>query len=237
MDAHVGTSGYSFKEWKGNFYPENLAASRMLAYYAERFDTVEINNTFYRMPSEKAVEGWRDAVPDHFRFVLKASRRITHLKRLGDVGEETAYLFEKAALLGEKLGPLLFQLPPFARKDLDRLRAFLDLVPDGRRVALEFRNDTWRDDEVHRVLRDHGAALCITDDGKEDGPSIEEAIVATADFGYLRLRDDRYDDDALERCAEAIRAQSWSELFVFFKHEDEGRGPELAARFRELFDA
>lgn len=231
MRAFVGTSGYSYKEWKGAFYPEDLPADRMLAYYAERFPSVEINNTFYRMPTEKAVSAWADAAPEGFRFVLKASRRITHQKRLVGAGEEIGYFLDTVAGLGDKLGPLLFQFSPFFRKNAKRLGAFLDRAGGERRIALEFRHASWEDDEIREVAREHGAALCFTDDGKE--PAGDRALVPTARFGYVRLRDDRYDEAALDRFAARIREQPWDEVYVFFKHEDEGKGPDFARSFLE----
>ncbi len=231
MNLHIGTSGYSYKEWKGSFYPDDLAAAKMLEYYAQHFSTVEINNTFYRMPSGKAVEQWRDTVPDDFRFVVKASRRITHMKRLRNVEEETAYLFETVDGLGDKLGPVLFQLPPFLKKDLERLEAFLACVPADRRVVLEFRNDSWDDDETKDALRAANAMWCITDDGTT---SPDDDFVSTADSGYLRLRDDAYDAERMASWARRIREQDWTDAWIYFKHEDEGKGPEFAKRFAEL---
>lgn len=231
MNLHIGTSGYSYKEWKGSFYPDDLAAAEMLEYYAQHFSTVEINNTFYRMPSGKAVEQWRDTVPDDFRFVVKASRRITHMKRLRNVEEETAYLFETVDGLGDKLGPVLFQLPPFLKKDLERLEAFLACVPADRRVVLEFRNDSWDDDETKDALRAANAMWCITDDGTT---SPDDDFVSTADSGYLRLRDDAYDAERMASWARRIREQDWTDAWIYFKHEDEGKGPEFAKRFAEL---
>jgi len=228
----VGTSGYSYKEWKGSFYPSDLKPAGMLAYYAERLPTVEINNTFYRMPKPELLESWASQVPDDFVFVLKGSQRITHMQRLRNSGENVAYLFEAAQTLGAKLGPVFFQLPPNAKKDLDRLRAFLDVLPAGRPVAFEFRNETWFDDEVYEALRAKGAALCAADtdeSGDEGAP-----IVPTAGWGYLRLRRADYSEDDLRGWADRVRAQSWDRAFVFFKHEDAGKGPALAGRLRAI---
>jgi len=231
MRIRVGTSGYSYKPWKGPFYPEDLPDAKMLAYYGEHLPTVEINNTFYRMPKRDVLERWAGEVPESFRFVLKASQRITHRKRLRDVGEEISYFFETAAVLGERLGPVLFQLPPFSKKDAPRLRDFLAGLPRGARAALEFRHESWFDDEVFGVLREGGAAHCLadTDEGEAD-----PALVATGDWGYLRLRRSEYSDAELGRWLERIRAQPWREAYVFFKHEDEGRGPDLAQRLLAL---
>jgi uncharacterized protein YecE (DUF72 family) len=230
MSLFVGTSGFSYKEWKGSFYPEDLPDKQMLHYYAERFRTVEINNTFYRMPSESVLKSWAKEVPGEFAFVLKAPQRITHKLRLKDSEDSVVYLFKVAAALEERLGPVLFQLPPFLRKDLPRLRDFLQILPAGRRVAFEFRHASWFDDEVYDALRGHGAALCIA----EAEGDLEVPFVSTAPWGYIRLRRPDYGDRELTSWSRRIREQSWQDAFVFFKHEDEGVGPKLAARFLEL---
>lgn len=202
----------------------------MLSFYASRLGSVEINNTFYRMPKTELLERWRDTVPETFRFALKASRRITHQQRLRDAGDSVDYLFRTAKVLGERLGPFLFQLPPYLRRDIDRLAGFLDLLPDGMRGAFEFRHASWFDDEVFTLLADAGASLCVADSGGDhDAP-----LVATADFGYLRLRREDYDEAALRAWADRIRRQPWGETYVFFKHEDEGAGPRMAAQFESL---
>ena len=225
MHVRVGTSGYSYAPWKGSFYPAKLKAADMLRYYAERFPTVEINNTFYRMPNAATLERWAAETPESFSFVLKAPRRLTHQTRLDDA-DGTAYFFRTAGLLGARLGPTLVQLPPHFGKDVAALRAFLALLPDGRRVAFEPRNATWFDEEVYDVLRAKGAALCLADTDEAPDP----ALVTTAEWGYLRLRRAEYDEAALAAWAERIRAQPWKEAWVFFKHEEEGKGPALAAR-------
>lgn len=225
-----GTSGFSYKEWKGTFYPEKLPADQMLQFYASRFSTVEINATFYRMPTEKQLLSWAGQVPETFTFILKASRRITHDKRLADVGEEVAYFLRTATVLGPRLGPTLFQLPPNLKKDLDRLRTFLALIPKGWRAALEFRHPSWFDDEVFTALREHNAALCIAHTGEDTDPPFR----STADWGYLRLRGVQYEPGQLEKWAADVLAQPWDRAFVFFKHEDEGTGPKLAAEFGAL---
>jgi uncharacterized protein YecE (DUF72 family) len=230
MNVFVGTSGYSFKEWKGSFYPEDLPDKQMLHYYAERFRTVEINNTFYRMPSESVLKNWAGEVSAGFAFVLKAPQRITHKQRLKESADSVAYLFKVAAALEDRLGPVLFQLPPFLRKDLPRLGDFLKILPAGRRVAFEFRHASWFDDEVYDALRGHGAALCIAE--AED--DLEVPFVATAPWGYIRLRRPDYGDRELTAWDRRIREQNWQDVFVFFKHEDAGAGPKLAARFVEL---
>ena len=233
MDLLAGTSGYSYKEWKGNFYPEKLAPDGMLRYYAERFPTVEINNTFYRMPAEGMLSRWAGEVPDRFAFTLKAPRRITHDKRLRDVGQDVAEFVRRARVLGPKLGPLLFQLPPFSRKDLPVLADFLGGVPPGHQIACEFRHPTWQDEAVYEMLRGHNAMLCAADTDKGDSPP----LVATSRSGYLRLRRVAYSDAELQAWVEQIAAQPWERAYVYFKHEDEGLGPKFAARFTELWDA
>jgi uncharacterized protein YecE (DUF72 family) len=234
LNVLVGTSGYSYKEWKGRFYPADLKAAAMLRFYAERFSTVEINNTFYRMPSPELLARWAGEVPAGFRFVLKAPRRITHEKRLHDVADTVERFLDVASGLGEKRGPLLFQLPPYLKKDVPRLRDFLALLPRGVRAAFEFRDPSWDDDEVSDALRAGGAALCLADTDEAEGPP---RLVPTAEWGYLRLRRADYDDDALRAWAGRIRAQPWADAYVFFKHEDEGRGPDLAARLLAILQA
>ena len=233
MNVRVGTSGYSYAEWKGNFYPEKMAARDMLRYYSERFPTVEINNTFYRMPKEALLAGWAEQVPESFTFVFKASQRITHIKRLKDCGELLTFLYGATASLGSRLGPLLFQLPPNFRKDVPRLREFFAQMPDRRKVAIEFRHASWFDDEVYAALREQGAALCVADTGEE--PVVP--LVATTDWGSLRLRREDFGDPDLREWARKILEQSWSEAFVFMKHEDAGRGPKYAARLMEFLKA
>ncbi len=227
MKVLAGTSGFSYKEWKGPFYPEDLPQSRMLEYYAGRLPTVEINNTFYRMPNRTTLGGWSDQTPDGFRFVLKASQKITHRKRLKDVEEELDYLIPTMRELGAKLGPTLVQLPPFLKKDLERLSSFLGLLPDGFQAAFEFRNASWLDDDVYAALEDHGQALVIADSGKDD----LLAVRSTAPFAYARLRREGYADAELETWAKRLTALPVDELVVFFKHEDAGAGPRMAERF------
>ena len=230
MRLSVGTSGFSYQEWKGGFYPADLPAGDMLRFYSERLPAVEINNTFYRMPRASVLESWVEQVGDRFRFVLKASRRITHFKRLGNVGEETDYLFSTAAALGPQLGAILFQLPPTMKLDMPRLMAFLPLVPKGFRAAIEFRHDSWHDDEVYAALAEHDVALCVAETDDREAP---EAL-STASWGYLRLRRTEYDEGRLASWARRVRSQPWEEAFVFFKHEEAGVGPRLAGRFLEL---
>ena len=215
---------------EGQFYPVDLSAKRMLHYYGERFRTVEINNTFYRMPSVPVLETWAGEVPADFKFVLKAPRQITHIKRLKDAGDSVSYLLEVAGALKERLGPLLFQLPPNLKKDVPRLRDFLALLPPERRVAFEFRHQSWFDEEVFGLLHDHQAALCIA----EAENDLEVPFIATTDWGYLRLRRPDYGDAELGKWVNLVREQDWRDVFVFFKHEDEGKAPQMAKRFLEL---
>ncbi|HEV8543695.1 MAG TPA: DUF72 domain-containing protein [Verrucomicrobiae bacterium] len=230
MSLYVGTSGYSYKEWKGTFYPEDLPDKQMLRYYGERFGSVEINNTFYRMPRASMLEAWAVEVPENFKFVLKAPQQITHIKRLKEAGDTVTYFLKVASALNEQLGPLLFQLPPYLKKDLPRLREFLELLPRERRVAFEFRHESWFDQELLALLREHQAALCIAE--AEEG--VEVPFEATADWGYLRLRRPDYGDPELKSWADRIRQKDWRDTFIFFKHEDEGKGPQMAKRFLEL---
>ena len=230
MNLHVGTSGYSYKEWKGNFYPEGLPAKEMLSYYAQRLPAVEINNTFYRLPQASMIENWRDQVPTSFRFSIKATQRITHIKRLKNVAEETKYLIETVALLEERLGVILFQLPPNSKKDAERLRDFLTLLPADPRAAFEFRHESWLDDEILDLLRSKNCALVVSD---TDEKPLDE-IISTADWGYLRLRRTSYEEKDLVEWMKRVRDQKWHDAFIFFKHEDEGVGPKLAAQFIEL---
>ncbi len=229
MAVIVGTSGYSYKEWKGTFYPADLPAAKMLPFYAQHFGSVEINNTFYRMPEAKTMEKWSGEVPDGFTFVLKAPQRITHQKKLAGIEDEVRHLLEVAAVLGPKLGPLLFQLPPYLRKDVEKLRGLLSLIPHGWRIALEVRHDSWLDDEVYALLRQHDVPLCLSDTDEVADP--DTLLVKTASWGYLRLRRTEYTDEQLAAWSHRIDAQSWSDAYVFFKHEDEGKGPAFAKRF------
>jgi uncharacterized protein YecE (DUF72 family) len=230
MTVYVGTSGYSHKEWKGKFYPKELPIKQMLRYYGEHFRTVEINYTFRRMPTASVLESWISQVPADFKYALKAPQQITHIRRLKDAGDLVSSLFEVAGALKERLGPLLFQLPPTFKKDTSRLRQFLALLPSQRGTAFEFRHQSWFDEEVFGLLRDHQVALCI---GEADG-DLEVPFVATADWGYLRLRLPDYSDRTLKRWIQRVREQNWRDVFVFFKHEDEGKGPQMAKRFLEL---
>jgi uncharacterized protein YecE (DUF72 family) len=228
MRVLVGTSGYSYKEWKGVFYPKEVPASGFLRYFAGRLPTVEINNTFYRMPTAKLVDGWLAEVPETFTFAVKAPQRITHISKLLDAKETTEAFARVVDRLGARLGPLLFQLPPFLRKDVPRLVAFLEGIPAGHRVAFEFRHASWFDDEVWSTLRTHGTALCVA-----EGEALASPLVATADWGYVRLRKDEYPDALLQEWATKIRAQPWKDAFVYVKH-DEGDAPSVARRLTEM---
>jgi uncharacterized protein YecE (DUF72 family) len=220
----VGTSGYNYPEWKGSFYPPTLPAAKMLPYYAERFPTVEINYTFYRTPTEKTVEGWNIATPERFKLTLKAPRRITHDARLRDCGDRVRQFLETAAILGPKLGALLFQLPPNLKKDLALFDAFLDTFPPKVCAAFEFRHVSWLDDDVYSRLRARNFALCVADSEKLSTP-----VEITADFGYFRLRDEGYTPDHIARWGDTIvsKTAGCKDVFVYFKHEEEGKGPEF----------
>jgi uncharacterized protein YecE (DUF72 family) len=231
-ELYVGTSGFSYPAWKGSFYPAELPAAGMLEFYSGQLPAVEINNTFYRMPRRELLVKWRETVPADFRFVLKAPQRISHQKRLVDCEQDVAYLIEVSEALGERRGPFLIQLPPYLRKDVERLRGFLEQWPAGQPAAFEFRHASWHDDEIVGLLTERGIALCVADQGDADARA---PLVRTADWGYLRLRREEYHDDTLRAWVERLRAMAWQKAFVFFKHEDEGTGPRLARRFRELF--
>jgi uncharacterized protein YecE (DUF72 family) len=230
----VGTSGYNYPEWKGTFYPSDLPASRMLPYYAARFSTVEINYTFYRLPNEKLLNGWAQATPSPFKLTLKAPKRITHDRRLRDCGDLLRSFCDVAGTLGPKLGILLFQLGPSFKADPALLDAFLADLPPGARAAFEFRHTSWFDASILDRLRRRNLALCIADSERLSTP-----VVATADYGYLRLRDEGYTSDDLARWADIIRqhASAWGETYVYFKHEESGKGPafaqELVQRLKE----
>ncbi|MBA3892841.1 MAG: DUF72 domain-containing protein [Gemmatimonadales bacterium] len=230
MNILVGTSGWSYKEWKGSFYPADLRADDMLRHYATRLPAVEINNSFYRIPKEKVLLEWAEQTPAGFRFVLKASRRITHISRLADEDGSLAYFLRTVNVLGEKLGPTLFQCPPSFKKDMARLSDFLGRVPRTWRAALEFRHASWFDDDVYQALRAHDVALVAVDEDEGATP-----LVPTASWGYLRLRRTGYADDALQSWAGRIEGQPWKEAFVFLKHEeDSAAGPASATRLLAL---
>jgi uncharacterized protein YecE (DUF72 family) len=227
----VGTSGYSYPEWKGSFYPPTLAAAKMLPFYAQHFGTVEINATFYRMPTAKTVAAWASQVPPHFRFTLKASKRITHDKRLKDVADPVRGFLAAAAELGPQLATVLFQLPPNFKQDLAVFDAFLETLPPGLRAAFEFRHASWWNDEVYTRLRARNLALCVADSEARSTP-----VVTTADYGYLRLRDEGYQEADIARWAGVVRDLDTrlKDVFVYFKHEDEGKGVQFGQRLIEL---
>jgi uncharacterized protein YecE (DUF72 family) len=230
MAIWVGTSGYNYPEWKGSFYPEKLPAARMLPYYAERLATVEINYTFYRTPNKEILQGWDHATPERFRLTLKAPQRITHIARLRDCAERLHFFLDTAATLGPKLGALLFQLPPNFKIDLAVFDAFLEAFPPGVVAAFEFRNRSWLDEEVYARLEARNLALCVADSEKLTTP-----VRITADYGYFRLRDEGYQPDDLKRWAHTVRDQTagCKDVYVYFKHEESGKGPEFARAFMD----
>ena len=232
MRLWVGTSGYSYKAWLGSFYPERLPAKEMLRFYASRLPAVEINNTFYRLPKESVLQNWAEQVSPEFRFVLKAPQKITHVKRLKEADEEVKYLFGAENSLGRNKGAVLFQLPPSLRKNLLTLQSFLSIVPTDRPIAFEFRHPSWFDEEVFACLRERNCALCLAE--MEDSENYD--LVPTATWGYLRLRRSDYTPTDLRNWKQRILSQPWDHAYVFFKHEDEGIGPKLAAQFLELGD-
>lgn len=226
----IGTSGYSYPEWRGSFYPEKLAASKMLPFYAERFTTVEINATFYRAPTAKLLEGWAAQVPPEFRFTLKAPKRITHDARLKECEQLVRYFCDTARSLGDRLGVLLFQLPPNFRRDLGVLASFLEFLPNELRVAFEFRHESWLDDELFGLLQGRNIALCVA-----DGEKVRTPPRCTATHAYFRLRDEGYTGEEISRWAGIVRETSrdCADAFVYFKHEEQGKGPEFGERLRE----
>jgi uncharacterized protein YecE (DUF72 family) len=230
MNLLVGTSGYSYKEWKGKFYPRDIKPADMLRFYAEHFNTVEINNTFYRMPTKELVVSWTKDVPADFKFALKAPQRITHIRRLKDCADDLGNFLEVGAVLKNQLGPLLFQFPGNFKIDLLRLADFLKLLPRRHHVAFEFRNASWFTEEVFDALRKHNAALCIA----ESEETVEVPFEATADWGYLRPRRLDYSPADLKSRFARIQKQNWSDAYVFFKHEDQALGPKFAQNFLEL---
>jgi len=225
----TGMSGYAYKEWKPDFYPAKLPADGFLGHYAARFPTVEINNTFYRMPRDNVLQDWAGQVPDGFSFCLKASRRITHDNRLTEIDSLLEFVLRGAAVLGPKRGPMLFQLPPNMKKDIARLEAFLALLPAGCRTALEFRHASWFAEDVYDLLRKRDVALVVTEQEDWTGP-----VTKTAPWGYVRLHRSGYTDESLMRWRDTIVAQDWDEAFVFFKHEEEIAGPPIGLRFQAL---
>jgi uncharacterized protein YecE (DUF72 family) len=227
----IGTSGFQYAEWKGTFYPEDLPANKMLPFYAERFSTTEINYTFHRIPAAKTIDNWKQLTPDNFRFALKAPQKITHWSKLRDCADTLRYFYDVVSGLGENLGPVLFQLPPNFKKDTFVLGDFVNGLPGGIRTAFEFRHESWFDDEIFDTLKAREAALCIADTEKLKTPK-----VATANYGYLRLRREDYARTDVERWTEFVREQEsgWNDVFIYFKHEEAGIGPKLARQMMEL---
>ena len=230
MTLYVGTSGYSYKEWKGSFYPEKIPAKDMLAYYASRLHAVELNNTFYRMPQPEMIETWKSQVPENFRFSVKAPQVITHFRRLKDAAPQTRIMLKTVSALEDRLGAVIFRFPEDMKKDLKRLETFLKVLPAEAPAVFDFRHPTWFDDEVVGLLRSQKRVFCVSD--------IEELppshTYKTADWGYVRLRRERYTEVQLGEWIKRIKAQKWKDTYVFFKHEDKGTGPKLAAQFENL---
>lgn len=229
----IGTSGYSYKQWRGRFYADGLPDTELLRYYGTRFAALEMNHTFYRSTSVRQLQGWAKEVPDHFTFSLKAPRRITHDLRLRDAADLAADFCETARALRHKLGALLFQVPPFLKRDTPRLEDFLHQLPPGFRVAFEFRNATWFADDVFDALRHFGVALCVV-----ESPERMVPLEVTADFGYFRLRNPDYADADLAASAARIQAAAaaWSDVFIYFKQEAEAQGPVFASKLRALLE-
>ncbi len=228
MKVLAGTSGYAFKEWKGGFYPKELKDDGMLGYYAGKFPTVEINNTFYRLPKQNVLEDWASQVPGEFTFAIKASQRITHHARLKEESADTLdFLLTNTAVLGDRLGPILFQLPPNLKKDVARFRGFLGLLPTDRKYVFEFRHESWFDDEIYDAMRERDIAMCIIEQDEFKCP-----VISTASWGYLRLHRLDYGDAALGEWAKCVNAQGWKEAYVFFKHDEgAGSGPPAVNTF------
>ncbi|MGH7617596.1 MAG: DUF72 domain-containing protein [Gemmatimonadaceae bacterium] len=231
MKLHAGTSGFAFKEWKGPFYPPDLKDDAMLAFYASRFPTVEINNTFYRLPKESVLQSWASQVPGSFTFAIKASQRITHFARLKpEAASAVEFLLKNSAALGPGLGPILFQLPPNMKVDVDRLRAFLALLPADRKYTMEFREESWFHDDVYALLRERDVPMCIIDQ-----PDFSSPVAPTASWGYVRLHRFDYDAPALEQWHRTIASQPWNEAYVYFKHDEGiGSGPPAVDAFRRI---
>jgi len=233
MNIHVGTSGFAHKEWVGKFYPEKISPKEMLRFYAGRLNTVEINNTFYHMPKESVLTSWAEQVPRDFVFALKAPQVITHMKQLRNVFEQTEYLFKSLSVLDRKLGPILFQFPKSFHVDRPVLESFLPLIPVTASCAFDFRNPTWLEGGILDLLREKGCSWCIED--TDENPI--EKIISTAPWGYLRLRRSDYTNADLLQWAERILLQKWERAFIYFKHEDEAKGAELAMHFQKLIDS
>jgi uncharacterized protein YecE (DUF72 family) len=234
MNLRAGTSGFAFKEWKGPFYPEKMKDAEMLAFYSSKFPSVEINNTFYRLPRESVLADWASQVPEHFTFAIKASQKITHFTRLKPESYDAAdYLLRTTAVLGARLGPILFQLPPNMKKDLERLNSFFARLPTDRRYTVEFRHESWFDDDVYSALRDQNIAMCAIEQ-----PDFKSPVIATADWGYLRLHRFDYDEPMLSEWAKLVKSQAWTDAYVVFKHDEGvGSGPPAVGAFIKLLSS
>jgi uncharacterized protein YecE (DUF72 family) len=233
MNLWIGTSGFQYSEWKGTFYPDDLPAAKMLPYYSERLPSTEINYTFRRIPSAKTIEGWGTSTPNRFKFSLKAPQKVTHFAKLQNCADTLRYFHQVTSGLGDKLGAVLFQLPPSVKKDAPLLGAFLDEVPDGMKTAFEFRHASWFDDEVFALLQKRNAALCVA-----DSAALSTPVTATANYGYFRLRREDYVTADVDRWAKVVAGQQgkWAEAFIYFKHEESGIGPKLATEMLSLLD-
>lgn len=234
METWIGTSGFQYPEWKGNFYPEDLPAAKMLPFYAEQLNTTEINYTFHRIPAAKTIDNWNKLTPAKFRFALKAPQKITHWSKLRDCTDTMRYFHDVTSGLGDKLGPVLFQLPPNFKKDTFVLADFVNCRPTGARAAFEFRHKSWFADDVWEILKSRNVALCLNETAEFAAPKI-----STADYGYLRLRREDYTTADVERWTEFVREQNecWSDTFIYFKHEEAGIGPKLAKQMMEILAA
>lgn len=231
-NLYIGTSGFAFKEWKGNFYPQTLSDKQMLSFYSQILGSVEINYTFRRMPSESTLAAWKSQSSDNFRFTLKAPQRITHTRRLKEAKEEVAEFVRRAKTLEERLGTILFQLPPSLKYEQDRLERFLEELPGGTLYAMEFRHDSWDDPEVKTLLATRGVAFCGAD--TEAKPLRE--IPLTDGHAYLRLRKEEYTDEELETWGQKIAGtlRSGADVFCYCKHEGGGIGPQYALKIKEI---
>jgi uncharacterized protein YecE (DUF72 family) len=231
MNIWIGTSGFQYAEWKGSFYPEDLPTAKMLPFYADRFNTTEINYTFHRIPAAKTIDNWKALTPEKFQFALKAPQKITHWSKLRDCADTMRYFHDVTSNLGGKLGPVLFQLPPTFKKDVVLLADFVNCLPTGARAAFEFRHESWFGDDVWQALQSRNVALCIAETEDFATPK-----VITADYGYLRLRREDYVTEDVIRWTEFVRehTERWTDAFVYFKHEDAGIGPKLARQMMDL---
>lgn len=229
MRVFVGTSGYSYKEWKGSFYPEKFSEKNMLGYYSERFNTVEINNTFYKMPKKDVLLSWKNQVNDEFRFVIKANKRLTSFKSVEDIRESFKWFNDNINVMEKNLGVVLFQFPKFIKQNMEKLEGLLSLIPGTMKSAFEFKSNTWFTEEVYNLLRNRNSALTISETDDENNPE----LIQTADWGYLRLRRTDYDTNLLKDWSEKIHKQNWNETYIFFKHEDEALGPKYAMEFNK----